>query len=272
LGIFLLSSPTRVEAGNVVVRDIEAYDGLIVLKEDKFSDRYTVSAGTNYVDAVIQILQSANIHKWNIEQTDKVLEKDIEFDPGREKLFAINEILRQINYDGIKVDVYGYYTAARYKSPSQRTAEYAYIDDSQSVTLPGMEEDFDAASVPNQFVIVRTNEEQEALRSVYTNDNPDSPISTVNRGRVITDHREIEDIADQDALDAYTNRIANEASQIYGKIKFMTGIMPMHDVDDVIAIRYSLLGIDEKFSETSWSFPLVSGGVMTHELRRVVLV
>ena len=53
LGIFLLSSPTRADQDNMIIRDIEAYDGLIVLKEDKFIDRYNVSAGTNYVDAVI---------------------------------------------------------------------------------------------------------------------------------------------------------------------------------------------------------------------------
>ncbi|MBB6451978.1 hypothetical protein HNQ94_000399 [Salirhabdus euzebyi] len=272
LGVFLLSSPTKTDQNNMVIRDVEAYDGLIVLKEDKFTGRYTVTTGTNYVEAVITILQSAGIQRWNIESTDKSLDKDIEFEPGKEKLFAVNELLRQINYDGIKVDVNGYYTSSSYRSPAKRSAEYTYIDDDESVTLPGMTEEFDLSQVPNQFVVVRTNAEQEPLRSVYTNDNPDSPISTVSRGRAITDYREIDDIADQEALDGYAERIANSASQVFGNIRFQTGIMPFHDVDDVLQITYSKLGVSAKYSETAWSFPLVAGGTMEHELRRVVSV
>ena len=75
----------------------------------------TVTAGKRYYDAVVAILQSACITKWNIEQTDKVLATDIEFEPGWEKLYAINELLRQINYGGLKQDVYGYYISASYR-------------------------------------------------------------------------------------------------------------------------------------------------------------
>ncbi|SET69318.1 hypothetical protein SAMN05216389_12116 [Oceanobacillus limi] len=270
LGIFLLSSPTRIEKDNLIIRDIEAYDGLIILKEDKFSERYVIEKGTNYIDAVKNILTSAGITKWNIDYTDKKIDKRIEFEPGKEKLFAINQLLRQINYNGIKVDVNGYYTSSYYRSPSQRSAEYTYIDDKISVTLPGMEEELDLVAVPNQFVVVRTNGEQEPLRSSYTNDSIDSPTSTVNRGRVITDHREINDIADQEALNGYVRRIANESSQIYGKIKFETALMPMHDIDDVINIEYSKLGVKAKYAETSWKLPLKTGGRMVHQLRRVI--
>ncbi len=271
-GVFYLSSPTRADQNNSVIRNIEAFDGLIVLKEDKFVDRYTITSGTSYYDAIIKILQSAGVTKWNIEQTDKVLETDVEFEPGKEKLFAINELLRQINYESIKVDVYGYYTSSYYRSSEQRSPSYTYIDDEQSVTLPGMKEEFDLSEVPNQFVVVRSNGEQEPLRSEYTNNNPDSPVSTVNRNRTITDYREVDKIADQESLDGYTLRIASEASQIYGKISFQTAIMPMHDIGDAVQINYSRLGINEKYSEQKWSFPLRAGGVMKHELRRVVTI
>jgi len=48
--------------------------------------------------------------------------------------------------------------------------------------------------------------------------------------------------------------------------------MPMHDIDDVLQIEYSVLGIKAKYSETKWSFPLKAGGTMTHELRRTINV
>jgi hypothetical protein len=266
----LLSSPTRSDRNRNVYRDVEAYDGLLILKDDKFGSRHTIMAGTNYRTAVIDILTSAGITKHNIEQTDKTLATDIDFAPGKEKLFAINQLLRDINYTPIYVDVHGYYTSATYRSPSVRSAEYTYKDDNLSITFPGMTEELDLFEIPNKWVVVMSNPEREPLVSTYTNDNPDSPTSTVNRGRTIVDHREIQSIADQQALDAYVQRIAFEASQIYGKITFETAINPAHEYSDVLELDYSPLGIKGKYAETNWTIPLQAGGRMRHEVRRVV--
>jgi hypothetical protein len=270
LGIFLLSSPTRSDQNQNVYRDVEAYDGLLVLRDDKFESRYTVTAGTNYRDAVIAILTTSGITKHNIEQTDKVLPNDFDFEPGKEKLYAINELLRQINFNQIYVDVYGYYTSSTYRSPSVRSAEYTYGDDALSITYSGMTEEFDLFNVPNKWVVVLSNPESEPLVSTYINENPNSPTSTMSRGRIIIDYREIDNIADQQSQDAYVQRIAFEASQIYGKLEYETAINPAHDFADVLQINYSPLGISDKYSETGWTIPLVAGGKMRHSLRKVV--
>ncbi|MGG3737528.1 LamG-like jellyroll fold domain-containing protein [Aeribacillus pallidus] len=269
LGIFLLSSPTRKDENNFVYREVEAYDGLLILRDDKFDTRYTVTAGTNYRQAVIDILASAGITKHNIEQTDKVLPVDMEFAPGTEKLEAINTLLRAINYTPLHVDVYGYFTSMTYRSPSIRAAEYTYKDDELSIIYAGMEEELDLFNVANRWVVVCSNAEQ-SLMSTYTNSNPDSPTSTVNRGRTIVDYREVTDIADQQSLDAYVQRIAFEASQVYGKLTFETALNPLHDYADVLQIEYSPLGISGKYSETSWTMPLKAGARMKHEVRKVV--
>jgi hypothetical protein len=271
LGIFLLASPTRKDERNQVYREVEAYDGLLILRDDKFDTRYTVTAGTNYRQAVIDILASAGITKHNIEQTDKVLPVDKEFEPGTEKLEAINALLQAINYTPIHVDVYGYFTSMTYRSPSIRAAEYTYKDDELSIIYPGMEEELDLFNVPNKWVVVCSNAEQ-SLVSSYTNSNPNSPTSTVNRGRTIVDYREVTDIADQQSLDAYVQRIAFEASQVYGKLTFETAINPLHDYMDVLQIEYSPLGISGKYSETGWTMPLKAGARMKHEVRKVVNV
>lgn len=270
LGIFLLSSPTRSDQNKNVYRDVEAYDGLLVLKDDKFETRYTITAGTNYRDAAISILASAGITKHNIEQTDKVLPNDFDFEPGTEKLYAVNELLRQINFNQLFVDVYGYYTSSTYRSPSVLSAEYTYADNSLSITYSGMTEELDLFNVPNKWTVVCSNPESEPLVSSYTNESLESPTSTVNRGRTIVDYREIDNIADQQSLDAYVQRIAFEASQIYGKLEFETAINPSHDFADVLQINYSPLGISDKYAETGWTIPLVAGGKMRHSLRKVV--
>jgi len=61
LGVFLLSSPTRKDENKQIKRSIEAYDSSLILKEDKFIDRYVIEAGTKYIDAIIDILNAAGI-------------------------------------------------------------------------------------------------------------------------------------------------------------------------------------------------------------------
>lgn len=272
LGVFHLSSPTRRTESDTVIREVEAYDGLVVLLDDKFDSRYTISSGTNYVDAAKTILSGAGITKINIDSTDKTLPKDLEFDPGKEKLFALNELLRQINYVPVHVGPNGYYTSFTYRSPADRASEYTYATDDESVTFPNIEETLDLWEVPNKWVVTRTNPEQDPLTSTYTNTNSNNPTSTVNRGRTIVDFREVENIADQASLDAYTERIAFQESQIYGYIGFETAIMPHHDYADVLQIDFSELGVKGKYAETEWSYDLKEGARMKHQVRKVVKI
>ncbi|MFP5109627.1 GH25 family lysozyme [Neobacillus sp. C211] len=275
LGVYLLSSPKKSEVGNDVFRDIEAYDGIVILEEDKFINRYTVRAGTKYTQAIIEILQGAGITKYNIGASDRVLPNDVEYEPGTEKTKPISDFLTAINFTALYVDEYGYFTAQPYVSPSDRNPNYRYIEDQFSVVQNGVEEELDLYSVPNSWAAIytsvdSTSENQIALISNYTNTNPDSPTSTVNRGRTIVDYRKVNEIADQAALDQYVQRIAFEASQIFGKVTFETAIMPFHGFQDVIYLENKTLGIAGKYAETAWSFDLQAGASMKHEVRAVI--
>lgn len=270
LGVFLLSTPTRHDEVNGVYRDIEAYDGLVILDDDKFTSRYNIPAGTKYTKAVEDILSSAGITRFNIQDKGDALTNDKEFKIGTSKLEAVNELLSAINYTPIWVDARGYFTAYPYVSPADRRAEYTYADDELSVIYNGMEEELDLTEVANTWVVTQSNPEKTPLTSTKENTSEDSPTSTVNMGRTIVDFREIDDIADQATLDAYVERIAFEASQVFGKLKFKTALMPFHEYADVIHVKYDALKIDYKFSETNWTMKLEAGGEMEHEVRRVV--
>jgi hypothetical protein len=272
LGVFLLSSPARKDSPGGVMREVEAYDGLVILRDDKLDDVYTVAAGTNYKTAMSAVLSGAGITKIIIEDTTKTLPRDVAFPVGTDKLSIVNELAGQINFTPIRVDVNGYFITNTYVAPSERAAEYTYQDDQLSVIYNGMTEDMDLFGIANKWIVVRTNAEQAPLKSTYTNDNGGSMTSTVNRGRVIADYREVQDIADQTALDAYTQRIAFEASQVYGRVEFETAIMPMHDYYDILNVIYSPLGINGNYTELNWSIPLEKGGKMKHSVRKVVTI
>lgn len=271
LGVFLLStSPRKIDEAGLITRDIEAYDMLQVLKDDKVLDRYVVAGGTNYIMAVKALLDGAGVTMQNLTPVDKTLPTTRDWPAGAAKLSIINNLLSAINFESLWIDENGYAIAQPYRSPTSKVSEYTYRDDDQSVIFPGVEQSFDLFDVPNSWVLVVSEPDREPIVSSYTNTNPTNPTSTVSRGRVIVDYREYEDAADQATLDARAERIAFAASQVYEHVTLETAIMPMHSNSDVITLEFSGLGIREKYSETGWEIELSTSGRMKHNIRRIV--
>ena len=77
-------------------------------------------------------------------------------------------------------------------------------------------------------------------------------------------------IADQEALDGYVQRLATEASHIYGKVTFESALMPFHGYNNILRVRNQKLGIEAKYSESDWVLPLEVGGKMSHSVRKTV--
>jgi hypothetical protein len=267
-GVFLLSTPPRHTDGKTVTREIEAYDQLQILVDDKVESRYTVNKNVNYIAAISAVLTSAGITRQNLTSTSKTLPTARDWEPGTSKLSIIGDLLGAINYRSLYIDEHGYAVAQPYVSPAVRASEYTYADNQESVMFGEATEELDLWAIPNRWLLTVTDPDLPALTANYTNDNPDSPTSTVSRGRVIVDHREVE-AADQESLTAQVLRIAQESTQQYRKIEFFTGLMPMHSDSDVYTFAYSKLGISEKFTETEWILPLDIHGRMTHRARRV---
>lgn len=273
LGVFIPTTPPRKsDATDVVTREIEAYDLLQVLVDDKVADRFTITTGSNYIASVKSLLDGAGIASQNLTATDKTLPADRDWDPGTTKLSIINDLLGAINYRSLWFDENGVAIAQPYVTPEVRASEYTYRDDDSSVIFPTVQHSLDLFALPNQWVLYVSEADREPLRSVYTNSSPNSPTSTVNRGRTIVAAPEQVDAADQATLDALAERKAFEASQVYEQVEFETALMPFHSDSDVYTLEFSALGLSAKYSETQWDMELKAGGRMRHQIRRVVSV
>lgn len=270
LGVFLLATPTRdMNDARVVARDVDAYDQLLVLTQDKVGDRYSIAAGTLYTTAIATLvfgLASA------IVPSTLVMPVAMEWEPGTTKLRILNDLLAAINYESAWFNEQGTLICRPYLSPTTRPVEYTYSADEGSVITGGVGQTLDLFDVPNKWVLVVSEADRAPLTSTITNTSPTSPTSTVSRGRTIVDFRNGEDAADQTTLDAKAARYAFEASQVYESVKFTTLAMPMHSNADVIGLNLPGLAIDAKYSEQSWSLDLEPGAKMEHSARRVVAV
>lgn len=269
-GVFLLSTPARsIARSGAIVREVEAYDQLQVYSDDLIEERYTVAAASNVVTAVTTLLGGAPA---TIEPSTATLPTAKEWEPGTSKLRIINDLLDTINYNSLSFDENGLAVVSSYRAPSGRTEEYEYATDQHGVMLPDADQELDLFSVPNKWVLVYSEPDAAPLVSTYTNNDPGSPTSTVNRDRTITDFRIEVDAVDQATLDDKAERLAFEASQVYEAIDFQTAIMPIHAGNDVYRIRWDALAVNHKYAEQSWSMPLKAGASMRHRARRVVTV
>jgi len=272
LGIFLLNSPTREENYNDILRKVTAYDSNLILKEDKFDNRYRIAANTNYINAINNIINGAGIRKINIVDNGYTLNKDKEFEIGTNKLEAINALLKEMNYTTLCVDKNGYFISKPYVLPTYLNAEYSYKNDDMSIIYNGAIDELDLFNVPNKWVVTASNPEEIPLTSIYVNNLPSSKTSIYSRGRTITKVKQIDSILNQQKLNEYTKKLAIEDSQVYGRIIFDTALMPHHSYNNILFIDHSDFGISTKYEETSWRMDLSLKGRMNHECRRVVLV
>lgn len=278
LGVFLPATPS-VEVSGVSqyqTRSVEAFDQLLVLSDDVLDARLTVTTGTNYVTAVADTLTAAGVTQQLLVPTALTLPADREWPPGTSRLEVVNDLLNAINYGSLFFNAEGFAAAEPYVSPADALSEFTYITDDRSVILPDAEHELDLFSVPNKWILYVSQPDRPELIATYTNTNPDSPTSTVARGRTITDFREEqaegEEAVDQTTLDAKVARLAESASQVYSSVEFSTLIMPIHEDADVFRIEFPELGVSEKYSEHTWTLPLAAGGEMKHRVRKVVVL
>lgn len=272
LGTFSLSTPDRLlSTADVVTRDVEAYDLLSTLNDDKVLDRYSIASGTAYTTALAAVISGAGLSH-AITPSALTLPAAAEWEPGTSKLRIVNDLLSAINYESATADELGVIVCRPYQSPTVRAIEYTYADGAASVRRGTARQTVDLFAVPNVWVLVKSEPDQAALVSTYTNDDPLSPTSTVSRGRSIVDFRTEQDAANQATLDAKAARLAFEASQVFEAVTFDTAAMPMHGNADMLRLELPGLAISARYVEQSWSLPLKTGAAMSHKARRVVTV
>lgn len=273
LGVFLLTTPVRkIDSSGVITRDIDAYDQNLVLQDDKVPDRYYVSEGYKYTDAVRELLISCGIAPGGVADSPKLLPVSLEWDPGTTKYKIVSDLLSAVNYCSLWFDGNGTARATDNVDPNTLPNEYDYSTGRESIILHEMEQEQDYYKVPNRLVLYVSTPDRPPLRAEILNDSPNSPTSTVSRGRVITESVQIEDVSDLPTLNDIGRTRMRTENSLFENIKFSTGIMPLHENLDVYSFTYNGMIENGKFQEVKWEMNLEAGASMSHEARRAVVL
>jgi hypothetical protein len=275
LGVFLLVAPTRhANEFDVVDREVQGFDPLQALADDKISSRVAYAAGSNVVNNAYALISTV-VPFWLYTRSTETLTAVKEWPPGTSKLTIANELLNIAGYESVSFDSEGRGVLKPYQAPEERASVWTYAYGQEGLVVPDVDQELDLFSIPNKVVLVVSQPDQPLLVGTAININPSSPTSTVRRGRTITDFREEEEASSQTVLTAKALRILREQSQIYEHLVFQTSLMPFHGTNDVYQLEYDPLAISARYNETSWTITIPEGGVpepMKHEARRLVSI
>ena len=273
VGVFPIGTAApSYDKNGVKTVNVEAYDRCLILKQTKTESVLHLSAGTNYVQAVEQLLVEAGIALYLAAPTLEVLSTDREdWDIGSSYLSIINVLLAEINYGQIWFNSEGYAMVQPAKTPSVENIDHQYGTDQKiRVLMRPCSIETDAFNAPNVFVAICDNPDLSApLIATAVNDNPLSSLSTVKRGRRILEKTVVDNIASQAALDEYVQRRCMESMLASEVATISTANLPGHGVNDTVALVHP--DIEGIFQEVSWSLILAPGQTMLHKLRRAVM-
>ena len=132
--------------------------------------------------------------------------------------------------------------------PDQDTASlqpiWTYTDDNSSILYPEITTDRDLYGIPNVVEVIHSSSGANYYAKAV-NDDENSPISTVNRGRTIT-HRVTDPdlIGDPTAerIQDYANQVLRELSALECTISYKHGYCPVR-VRDCVRLNYVRAGI-----------------------------
>lgn len=275
LGVFMVTTiPRRVSEEGRITYNVEGYDRTYRVyrrRLEKRSDAF-ISAGTKYIDAINGLLLACGIENSLIENSQLTLSSDREdWDIGTSYLDIINTLLDEMNYNSLWFDSEGNARAETYESPITKPVDFDYRAGKKSIVLRQHSAEEDYYDAYNVF-IVGVSAMETGAESIYVraeNNDIDSKISTVYRGRIMAPVVMLDSVADEQTAQKYADNLVFKSRISSESATIETAIEPGHEVRDIVSL--DIPELKGKFEEVGWTIPLTVG-LMTHKLRRAIYV
>lgn len=264
LGTFIAQTPSTEFDGKAKSITMDAYSPLIELKEKKPPIGYFISIGSNIMSNVIKLTES-NLRAPVVPTTNtKALLSNFISDTEDTWLSFNTDLMSNSKYR-YDLDEMGRVMFAPEQDTASLQPVWTYTDDNSSILYPEISFDRDLYGVPNVVEIIYSSDTVYVYSKIVNKD-PNSPISTVNRGREII-YREtnpnISDSPTQDQLDDYAKRLLRELSSLECKISYTHGYCPVR-IGDGVMLNYKSAGLSfQKAKVTTQSIKCESGCPVT---------
>lgn len=251
LGTFLVQTPSSNFDGKKRDISMDAYTPLLELKENPPPLGYSILKGENIMDIGYRLTKENVRAPVVVTTSDKELLYDFIANTDDTWMTFLRDLIANAKYK-YDLDEMGRILF----SPEQDTASlqpvWTYDDSNSSILYPSISMDHDLYGIPNVVEVVYSNSSEHYYARVV-NDDPNSPISTVRRGREIVyrvtdpdligvDTQSTTDGPTKPQIDEYAKQLLRELSTVEYSITYTHGYCPVR-VGDCVRLNYSRAGL-----------------------------
>lgn len=131
-----------------------AYDLTYLVQSSKTERRYYIAAGTKYTDALQTLLIESGITDYIIEPSDATIRTAREdWEPGTSRMDICNDLLAEINYNSLWMDLQGTIRCSKYKQATAANIAHSYSPGRYSMLYPETETILDKGIMPSEKVL-----------------------------------------------------------------------------------------------------------------------
>ena len=239
LGTFLIQTPSSKFDGKVRDVTVDAYTPLLELKESPPPIGYSIFKGKNILDMAYDLCLEQARAPVVKTKCETELQTDFVANTNDTWLTFLVDLIANAKYK-FDLDEMGRIMFAPKQDYASLQPVWTYDDDNSSILYPEVTLDHDMYGIPNVVeVIYSTGVDNYSARIV--NDDPNSPISTVNRGREIVKRVTDPEIAgnpNEEQVTEYATQLLRDLSTLEYTISYTHGYCPVR-VGDCVRLNYS---------------------------------
>lgn len=243
MGTFLLQTPSSKFDGRIRDVTVDAYTPLLELKESPPPIGYYLEKGSNIMEKAYMIVKEHARAPVVRVECDKTLPHDFVANTDDTWLSFLIDLITLAEYE-LELDETGRILFAPKQEIDALQPVWIYTDDNSSILYPDLTMDHDIYGVPNVVEVVYSGDDGVFTARVV-NDDPNSPVSTVSRGREII-HRDtnpsISGTPTQGAIEEYADKLLKSASTLSYTLSYSHGFCPVR-LRDGVRLDYERSGI-----------------------------
>ena len=245
LGTFIVQTPSSSFDGKIRSVSMDAYTPLLELKENQPPIGYFIPKGSNIMNIACSL--TAEHLRAPVVKTEKddILYFDFISETDDNWLVFISDLLANAKHI-FSLDELGRVLFSPIQDTASLQPVWTYDDNNSSILYPEFDMDHDLYDIPNVVEVIHSTG-MTTQYAVAINDDPNSPISTVNRGRKIThritDPKLVGSDPTKREIDEYAIRQLSELSTIEYTISYTHGYCPVR-IGDCVRLNYFRAGIN----------------------------
>lgn len=262
LGTFLVQTPSSTYNGKVHKATIDAYTPLLELKENKPPIGYSIMKNSNVLEYAYRLTRENLRAPVTRSYSEGKLFSDYVADPEEEWISYIRGLLLNDNHI-LELDEMGHVMFAPKQDLASMQPTWTFDDGNSSILLPEITVDQDLYGIPNVVEVI-VSRGHGCYQTRVVNDDPNSPVSTINRGREIVYRVTDCNLPDKEhATDAmineYAERVLRELSTLEYTVTFEHAYCPVR-LGDCVRLNYERAGLlDVKAKIIKQSIKCVTG-------------